>query len=47
MKNVLNYQSTEYDCGPTTILNAIRFLFNRQEIPPALVKGIWLYCNDT
>ena len=47
MKNILISQSTEYDCGPTTILNAIRFLFKRQEIPPALIKGIWLYCNDT
>ena len=47
MKNMLITQSTEYDCGPTTITNAIRFLFQRQEIPPALIKGIWLYCNDT
>ena len=47
MKNVLISQSTEYDCGPTTITNAIRFLFKRQEIPPALIKGIWMYCNDT
>lgn len=47
MKNMLCYQSTEYDCGPTTIVNAIRFLFKRQEIPPALIKGIWMYCNDT
>lgn len=47
MKNTLTYQSTEYDCGPTTIVNAIRFLYERQEIPPALIKGIWAYCNDT
>ena len=25
MKNDLTYQSTEYDCGPTTVVNAIRF----------------------
>jgi len=47
MKNDLIYQSTEYDCGPTTVVNAIRFLFDRGEIPPALIKGIWNYCNDT
>ena len=47
MKNDLIYQSTEYDCGPTTVINAIRFLFERKEIPPALIKGIWTYCNDT
>ena len=27
MKNLLIYQSTEYDCGPTTLTNAIRYLF--------------------
>lgn len=47
MKNALAYQMTEFDCGPTTVTNAIRFLFDREEIPPALLKGIWLYCNDT
>ena len=47
MKNMLISQSTEYDCGPSTITNAVRFLFQREEIPPALIKGIWLYCNDT
>lgn len=47
MKNVLAYQMTEFDCGPTTILNGIRFLFDREEIAPALIKGVWTYCNDT
>lgn len=47
MKNFLNYQSTEYDCGPTTILNGIRYLFEREEIPPTLIKGIMMYGNDT
>ena len=47
MKNALAYQMTEFDCGPTTVTNAIRFLFDREEISPALLKGIWLYCNDT
>lgn len=47
MKNFLNYQSTEYDCGPTTVINGIRYLFEREEIPPALIKGIMMYGNDT
>lgn len=47
MKNRLIYQSTEFDCGPTTLTNAVRFLFEREEIPPALIKGIWTYANDT
>ncbi len=47
MKNELMTQSTEYDCGPTTLVNAMRFLFDREDIPPALIRAIWLYANDT
>jgi len=32
MKNPLSYQSTEYDCGPTSMLNAINYLFHRKDI---------------
>ena len=47
MKNALIYQSSDFDCGPTTLTNAMRFLCEREEIPPALLRGIWHYCNDT
>ena len=47
MKNDLIYQSSEYDCGPTSLTNAIRFLFEREEILPGLLKHIWLMGNDT
>ena len=47
MKNLLNYQTSEYDCGPVSILNGIRYLFEREEILPDLVKFIMLYCMDT
>lgn len=47
MKNPLSYQSTEYDCGPTTILNAINYLFPREEIYPDVVKTIMQYCLDS
>ena len=47
MKNLLNYQSSEYDCGPTSLTNAIRFLFEREEIAPCLLKHIWVMGNDT
>lgn len=47
MKNPLSYQSTEYDCGPTSMLNAINFLFNRNEISPDVIKSIMLYCLDS
>lgn len=46
MKNFLNYQSTEFDCGPVSLLNAFRYLFEREELPPDLAKFIMLYCND-
>lgn len=47
MKNPLLYQRTEYDCGPTSILNAISYLFERDDIPPDVIKTITLYCMDS
>lgn len=46
MKNPLHYQISDYDCGPTSILNAISFLFEREEIPPEIIRNIMLYCLD-
>ncbi|MBQ9168253.1 MAG: peptidase C39 [Oscillospiraceae bacterium] len=46
MKNPLHYQLTEYDCGPTSMLNAINFLFEREDIPPEILRNIMLYCLD-
>lgn len=46
MKNPLNYQVTEYDCGPTTLLNSMSFLFRREQIPPDIIKHIMLFCLD-
>lgn len=46
MKNPLHYQLTEYDCGPTSMLNAVSFLFEREEIPPDIIRNIMLYCLD-
>ena len=47
MKQPLRYQITEYDCGPTSLLNAVSFLFEREDIPPELVRNIMLYSLDT
>lgn len=47
MKNKLIHQSSNYDCGPTSVTNAMRFLFEREEIPPALLKQIWTMGLDT
>ena len=37
MKSPLRYQISDYDCGPTSMLNAVSFLFEREQIPPELV----------
>lgn len=47
MKIPLRYQLTEYDCGSTSVENAIAYLFNRNEIPPIVVKHIMIYCMDS
>ena len=46
MKNPLLYQRSEYDCGPTAMLNGISYLFDREEIPPEIIRNIMLYCLD-
>lgn len=46
MKNPLHYQISEYDCGPTAMLNAISYLFEREEILPEIIRNIMLYCLD-
>ena len=40
MKSPLRYQATEYDCGPTSMTNAIIYMFERDEIPPDLMRHI-------
>ncbi|MDD3221756.1 MAG: peptidase C39 [Clostridia bacterium] len=47
MRNPLRYQLSEYDCGPTTMLNAVSYLFSREEISPEVIKNIMLYSLDT
>lgn len=46
MNNPLRYQMTEYDCGPTSMMNAVSFLFHREEIPPEIIRSMILYCLD-
>jgi hypothetical protein len=46
MKIPLSYQRTEYDCGPTSLLNAISFLFDRQDVPPDLLRYVMTYTLD-
>jgi len=42
----LRYQLSEYDCGPTTLLNAISVLMPRKQIPPDIIKHIYTYALD-
>ncbi|MDR1463937.1 MAG: peptidase C39 [Oscillospiraceae bacterium] len=46
MKIPLHYQRTEYDCGPTSLLNALSFLFGREEIPPDILRYVMMYTLD-
>ena len=46
MKNPLHYQLSEYDCGPTSVLNAVSYLFEREQIPPEILRNVMLYCLD-
>lgn len=46
MKTPLHHQISEYDCGPTTMMNAINFLFRREQIMPDVVRHIMLYSLD-
>ena len=46
MKNLLSYQVSEYDCGPTCLKNGLSYMFDRDEIPVELLKIINLYSLD-
>jgi len=46
MKTPLRFQVTEFDCGTISLLNALSFLFERNEIPAELIKAIHRYTLD-
>ena len=46
MKTPLRYQISEYDCGPTAMLDAMSYLFARELIPPEVIRNIMLYSLD-
>lgn len=43
----LHYQASEYDCVPTAFINAVCHLFERNEIPPMVIRHIYMYSLDT
>ena len=42
-----HYQVSEYDCVPVSMINAVSYLFHRNEIPPMVIQHIYMYCMDT
>jgi len=46
MKIPLRFQTTEYDCGPASLINAFTYLFEREELPVSLLKSIYKYTLD-
>jgi hypothetical protein len=39
-------QVSDYDCVPATFVNALCYLFHRQEIPPFVISRIYKECLD-
>lgn len=46
MKTPLRYQATAADCGKTSLVNALMYLFERDEIPPQVVDFITRVTGD-
>jgi len=46
MKVPLRYQNTEYDCGTTTFVNALAYLYDREDIPVELLKAVYRFTLD-
>jgi hypothetical protein len=42
-----HYQVSEYDCVPAALINAVSYLFRRKEVPPMVIRHIYMYCMDT
>lgn len=41
MHTDLTYQLSSHDCGPTSVANGLRHLFEREEIPPEIIPMIY------
>ena len=46
MKSPLQYQATMFDCGKTSFLNALIYLYEREEIPPLATDYIARVTGD-
>ncbi len=47
LKTPFGYQVSAYDCVPISFINALAYLFERDDIPPLVIQKIYLYCLDT
>lgn len=46
MYTPLMYQISNHDCGPSSVINGLRQLFEREEIPPEIIKMIYATCMN-
>jgi len=46
MKVPFRLQATEYDCVPASLVNALCYLFDREQIPPSVIQRIYLHSLD-
>jgi hypothetical protein len=46
MKTPLRYQVTHFDCGTATFINALMYLFERDEIPQEVVEHVTMVTGD-
>jgi predicted double-glycine peptidase len=46
MKIPLHYQITRYNCGTESLLNAVSYLYDREDTPVELLKTIYTYSVD-
>ena len=47
MKVPFRYQASNNDCVPTSFINALQYLFEREELPPEVIHKVMLYSLDS
>lgn len=46
MKIPMHYQTSEYDCGPTSLINMLAYLYHRKGVPQIVFKKIYMMTLD-
>lgn len=46
MKIPLRHQNTKYDWGTTSFINALAYLYDREDMPAELLKAVYKYTLD-